>query len=169
MPREAISNKPVHHSNSHDLNEHRLVGYVEDLIFSSELEYNKQIFSNWKSAIEISGVIGQFEAVRGGAGIGVLHDFMAGNDNSLIPVLPDESTLSRSYWMVWHESLKNSRRVQARRGIPDTGRKGISKSVLSQEADHRIGLSVVGVAAENITFILPIQVSATARMTCLRR
>ena len=95
-----------------DLTEHRLVGYVEDLIFSSELEYNKQIFGNWRSAIEISGVIGQFEAVRGGAGIGVLHDFMAGKQRSLIPVLPDEPTLSRSYWMVWHESLKNSRRIQ---------------------------------------------------------
>ncbi|MGQ7847076.1 LysR family transcriptional regulator [Granulosicoccus sp. 3-233] len=95
-----------------DLNQHRLVGYVEDLIFSSELEYNKQIYSSWRSAIEISGVIGQFEAVRAGAGIGVLHDFMAARDPSLIPVLPDDSTLSRSYWMVWHESLKNSRRVQ---------------------------------------------------------
>lgn len=95
-----------------DLTEHRLVGYVEDLIFSSELEYNRQIFSSWRSTIEISGVIGQFEAVRAGAGIGVLHDFMAGADKSLIPVLPDDSTLSRSYWMVWHESLKNSRKVQ---------------------------------------------------------
>lgn len=95
-----------------DLSQHRLVGYVEDLIFSSELEYNKQIFSSWRSNIEISGVIGQFEVVRAGAGIGVLHDFMAREDPTLIPVLPDESTLSRSYWMVWHESLKNSRRVQ---------------------------------------------------------
>ena len=33
-------------------------------------------------------------------------------ERSLIPVLPDESTLSRSYWMIWHESLKNSRQVQ---------------------------------------------------------
>jgi len=37
---------------------------------------------------------------------------MAAKERSLIPVLPDDSTLSRSYWMVWHESLKNSRRVQ---------------------------------------------------------
>lgn len=95
-----------------ELNQHRLVGYVEDLIFSPELEYNKQIFSSWRSTIEISGVIGQFEAVRAGAGIGVLHDFMAIRDSSLVPVLTQDSTLSRSYWMVWHESLKNSRRVQ---------------------------------------------------------
>ena len=86
---------------------------AEDLIFSSEFEYNKQIFSSWKSAIENSGVIGQFEAVRGGAGIGVLHDFMGGKNQHPDSSPPmDESTLSRSYWMVWHESLKNSRRVQ---------------------------------------------------------
>ncbi len=96
-----------------ELTHHRLVGYVEDLIFSPELEYNKQILRQWHSHIEISGVIGQFEAVRAGAGIGVLHDFMARTDPSLIPVLPDDASLARSYWMVWHESLKNSRRVQA--------------------------------------------------------
>lgn len=96
-----------------NLTSHRLVGYVEDLIFSTELEYNKLILGSWQSSIEISGVIGQFEAVRAGAGIGVLHDFMAINEPSLVRVLPDDAMLSRTYWMVWHESLKNSRRVQA--------------------------------------------------------
>lgn len=95
-----------------DLSKHRLVGYVEDLIFSTELEYNKQILRDWRSTIEVSGVIGQFEAVRAGAGIGILHDFMACDERSLIQVLPEQANLSRSYWMVWHESLKNSRRVQ---------------------------------------------------------
>lgn len=99
--------------NLSDLAEHRLVGYVEDLIFSTELEYNKQIVSDWRSSIEISGVIGQFEAVRAGAGIGVLHNFMARKDPGLVQVMPDDATLSRTYWMVWHESLKNSRRVKA--------------------------------------------------------
>lgn len=96
-----------------DLYKHRLVGYVEDLIFSSELEYNKNILPDWRSDIEIAGVIGQFEAVRAGAGIGMLHDFMARDEATLQAVLPHQASLSRSYWMVWHESLKNSRRVKA--------------------------------------------------------
>jgi DNA-binding transcriptional LysR family regulator len=95
-----------------ELRGHRLVGYVEDLIFSPELEYNRKVLPDWRSSIEISGVIGQFEAVRAGAGIGILHDFMAGIEPSLVPLLSEESRLSRSYWMVWHESLKNSRRVK---------------------------------------------------------
>ena len=56
--------------------------------------------------------IGQFQAVRAGAGIGICHDFMAGNDPGLVRLFP-ELTVGRSYWLVWHENLRVARRVQA--------------------------------------------------------
>lgn len=95
-----------------DLKEHRLIGYVEDLIFTPQLDFNAQIAGDWRSSIEISSALGQLEAVRAGAGIGVLHRFMTVGDPDLVPVLP-EIQLSREYWTVWHESLRNSRRVRA--------------------------------------------------------
>lgn len=94
-----------------ELNEHKLVGYVDDLIFSPALNFNAEISRNWTSSLEISSAVGQFEAVRSGVGIGVLHDFMAFSDPDFIRLLP-EISLTRAYWSVWHESMKNTRRVR---------------------------------------------------------
>jgi len=93
-----------------ELNAHSLVGYVEDLIFSTELNYNTEVLGSWESSIEISSALGQFEAVKAGAGIGVLHDFMAMKNDGLVNLFPEVS-LSRNYWTVWHESMKNTRRI----------------------------------------------------------
>lgn len=93
------------------LKDHRLVGYVEDLIFTPALNFSVHFLRNWQSTIEVSSALGQFEVVRAGGGIGILHDFMVRDASKLVPVLPDERLL-RSYWTVWHEDLKNSRRIK---------------------------------------------------------
>ncbi|MDB2490667.1 LysR substrate-binding domain-containing protein [Paracoccus sp. (in: a-proteobacteria)] len=93
-----------------DLARHELVGYVEDLIYTPELNYASDILADWRSTIEVATAIGQVEAVRMGAGIGVLHDFMVAKLD-LEPLLP-EVRVERSYWTVWHENLKTDRRVQ---------------------------------------------------------
>ncbi|WP_299368949.1 LysR family transcriptional regulator [uncultured Tateyamaria sp.] len=95
-----------------ELRAHPLVGYVDDLIYSSDLTYTRDILRDWKSDIEIATAVGQFHAVRAGSGIGVLHDFMAHKDNDLVPLLP-EISIRREYWLVWHENLQGSPRLQA--------------------------------------------------------
>jgi DNA-binding transcriptional LysR family regulator len=97
---------------AHALRTHDLVGYVEDLIYTPELNYGSEILSDWSPTVEVATAIGQFEAVRAGAGIGVLHDFMAAGAGNLELILP-EIQINRSYWTVWHENLKSARRVQA--------------------------------------------------------
>lgn len=93
-----------------DLARHRLVGYVEDLLYTQSLDYTAEFLKDWRSAIAISSAMGQTEAVRAGAGIGILHAFMARGDDALVPVLPEQS-LTRSYWTVVHEDLRSLRRV----------------------------------------------------------
>jgi DNA-binding transcriptional LysR family regulator len=93
-----------------DLTAHQLVGYVDDLLFTTSLDYTAEFFKGWRSSLAISSAMGQTEAVRAGAGIGILHGFMASRDPGLIPVLPAH-TLTRSYWTVVHEDLRNIRRV----------------------------------------------------------
>lgn len=95
-----------------DISSHDLVGYVEDLIFASALNYTSEYLRNWHSKIEISSALGQFEAVKSGAGIGVLHDFMALSDPTMVRLFPNNS-VQRSYYTVWHESMKNTRRIAA--------------------------------------------------------
>ncbi|MFT7754766.1 UNVERIFIED_CONTAM: LysR substrate-binding domain-containing protein, partial [Salmonella enterica subsp. enterica serovar Enteritidis] len=58
-----------------DLAAHRLVGYVDDLVISPSLNYAPEITREWRPAFEISSAIGQVEAVKAGAGIGILHTF----------------------------------------------------------------------------------------------
>ncbi|UJW85447.1 LysR family transcriptional regulator [Devosia sp. SL43] len=93
-----------------DLNDHQLVGYVDDLLFTTSLDYTAEFLKGWRSSLAISSAMGQTEAVRAGAGIGILHAFMANRDAGLIPVLPAH-TLMRGYWTVVHEDLRNIRRV----------------------------------------------------------
>lgn len=93
-----------------DLTGHTKIGYVEDLIFSPELLYTAEFAPDWRSDIEVTTAIGQLELVRAGAGIGVLHDFMAHGVPELVRVLPHLSA-RRSYWMAWHENARAARRV----------------------------------------------------------
>lgn len=94
-----------------DLKSHALIGYVDDLIYSPDLNYAQEFARDWRSDIEVSTAIGQFETVRAGAGIGICHDFMAFGVTGLVRLFPDIS-VTRSYWIVWHENLRVARRVQ---------------------------------------------------------
>lgn len=93
------------------LRDHTLVGYVEDLIYTPELQYTGEFVRDWRSDIEVSTATGQLEVVRSGAGIGVLHDFIAVRYPELVPVLV-RTTIRRSYWTVWHENMRAARRVE---------------------------------------------------------
>lgn len=93
-----------------ELIHHQLIGYVEDLLFTTSLDYTAEFLKGWRSSLAISSAMGQTEAVRAGAGIGILHAFMAAGDPRLVPVLPAHR-LTRSYWTVVHEDLRNLRRV----------------------------------------------------------
>jgi DNA-binding transcriptional LysR family regulator len=94
-----------------DLKEHRLISYVEDLIFSPSLQFTREILRNWTAQFEISSATGQTEAVRSGAGVAVLHDYIAGLDSSLVRLLP-EHRIERSYYIVYHESARDLARVR---------------------------------------------------------
>lgn len=95
-----------------DLRRHDLVGYVEDLIPSADFAYATEISRDWSARIEVSTAIGQLAAVRAGAGIGVLHDFMAAGEPDLVPLLSGH-VVTRAYWMVWHENMRVAGRVLA--------------------------------------------------------
>ncbi|MCE7027472.1 LysR family transcriptional regulator [Jiella avicenniae] len=93
-----------------DLLQHRLVGSVEDLLYSPQLAYHADLLDRWPSRFEVSSAIGQTEAVAAGAGIGILHDFLASRRPDLTRILLD-ATIRRSYWLVYHESARDVRRI----------------------------------------------------------
>ena len=99
-----------------DLGRHRLIGYVEDLLAAPGLDYVAEFFGPHRPTLAISTALGQMEAVRAGAGIGVLHDYIAGRDPALIRVLPG-LTVRRAYWLAYHESQRGLTRLQAVAGF----------------------------------------------------
>lgn len=94
-----------------DLSAHRLVGYVPDLVISPSLDYAAEFSPSWDAAFAVSSALGQVEAVRSGAGIGILHAFIARAVPDLIPV-PAVEPIRRAYWLVYHESVRPMRRIQ---------------------------------------------------------
>jgi DNA-binding transcriptional LysR family regulator len=69
------------------------------------------VMRSWDASFEISAATGQTEAVRSGAGIGILHDYIARQYPELVRILP-EVTIRRAYWTTYHESARDLVRVR---------------------------------------------------------
>lgn len=95
-----------------ELKAHRLIGYVPDLVFSPSLDYAQEFHPGWDAVFSISSALGQVEAVRSGAGIGILHAFIARSLPELMPV-EAVAPIRRAYWLVYHESVRPISRIQA--------------------------------------------------------
>lgn len=96
-----------------DLLSHKFVGYIGDLVSFEELNYRDQIDKDLVSSLESSSIFTQLRATVGGAGICVLPSFIVHRESALVPVLAEEVCLTRSFWMIVHEDLKNVAKVRA--------------------------------------------------------
>ncbi|MGO6698097.1 LysR family transcriptional regulator [Rhizobium ruizarguesonis] len=94
------------------LKAHPRIGYVEDLIFTASLNFSGEVMRSWDASFEISTAIGQTEAVRSGAGIGILHDYIARQHPELQRIL-SEVSIRRAYWTTYHETARNLMRVRS--------------------------------------------------------
>lgn len=95
-----------------DLEGRLFVTQVEDFAYSRALDYAAEIGKLMKRHYECGSVMAQMEAVRAGAGIGVLHDYAAQQFPELKRILP-ETHFTRSYWLISHPDTHNTRRVAA--------------------------------------------------------
>lgn len=95
-----------------ELLSHRLVGYVEDLLASPSLAYATEFTRDFHPRFAVSSALGQVEAVCSGAGIGILHSFIARTRPELVQVMP-QIDIRRAYYTVYHESMRSLRRIQA--------------------------------------------------------
>lgn len=84
-----------------DLKGHRLVGYIADMIFDKELDYLAELGLT-APPLASNSVSVQLNFLRAGAGVGVVHDFALPSAPDLCRVLPDEISLTRSFWLIRH-------------------------------------------------------------------
>ncbi|MEO8530497.1 MAG: LysR family transcriptional regulator [Deltaproteobacteria bacterium] len=86
-----------------DLSQHRVIGYIPDMIFDKELDY---LAESGASAVHLASnsVAVQLNWLRAGSGIGIVHDFALPFAPELVKVLPEHVHLTRTFWLIRHES-----------------------------------------------------------------
>lgn len=91
-----------------DLKGHRMIGYIPDLIFDKELDYLAETGVDLVT-LASNSVSVQFNWLRAGAGVAIVHDFALPAAPDLVRVLPDQLSLSRSFYLIRHA---DDRRVE---------------------------------------------------------
>lgn len=94
-----------------DLRDLPFVGYIDDLLYTGELDFNRLIHPALRTVYKAATVKAQLDAVRAGAGLGVLPCFMAA-PAGLVPVLPEAVQFRRSYWLLYPEDFRDLTRIR---------------------------------------------------------
>ena len=95
-----------------DLQQHRMIGYVPDILYSPELRYLDEIPGAPEPRLRSSSINAQYRMAGAGAGIAVLPCFIGDADRKLARLLPD-FRITRSFWLVTHEETRHFPHVAA--------------------------------------------------------
>ncbi|WP_299842368.1 LysR family transcriptional regulator [uncultured Roseovarius sp.] len=93
-----------------DLKGHRIVGYIQDMIFDKELDYLSETEVE-RVNLASNSVSVQINWVRQGSGIGIVHDFAIPWTRGLQKILPDQVSLTRSFYLVRHADDRRLERL----------------------------------------------------------
>ncbi len=95
-----------------DLASHRIIGYIEDMIFTPGLDYHREILPGARAFYQSSSIHAQLAATRKGLGLCVMPNFMARHYPDLVPVIPKEIHLERYYWCIAHQDVAHTPRIR---------------------------------------------------------
>jgi DNA-binding transcriptional LysR family regulator len=93
-----------------DLHNHRMVGYIPDMIFDRELDYLADIGVK-DVPLASNSVSVQLNMIRQGGGVGVVHDFALDAAPTVRRVLTQEVSLCRAFYLIRHEDDRRNARL----------------------------------------------------------
>ncbi len=93
-----------------DLSNHRLVGYIPDMIFDRELDYLAELGIT-RVPLASNSVSVQVNMIRQGGGIGVVHDFSLAFAPDVQRILSDVFYLKRAFYLIRHEDDRHNGRL----------------------------------------------------------
>ena len=129
--REYLARRPLV-ARREDLRHHAFVNYVDDLLFTKELQFLDQLYQPERFALRSTSITAQYEAVRAGAGLAVLPSFLADRDPILARVLPQEARFTRTFWMSMPSEAKHLARTQSVWGfLKEVGQKEAQRLMLA--------------------------------------
>ncbi|WP_270730710.1 LysR family transcriptional regulator [Shimia sp. Alg240-R146] len=113
-----------------DLRHHMVIGYIPDMIFDKELDYlNETGVERVRLASNSASV--QFNWVRRGAGVGIVHDFALPSTKGMVKILQDQVSLTRSFYLIRHA---DDRRLERMNRFSEALCEGVRKEVARLEA-----------------------------------
>jgi DNA-binding transcriptional LysR family regulator len=95
-----------------DIKAHSFVGYIEELLFTPELNYLNVIGADVEARIRSTNLLAQVHATLAGSGLCILPAFIASAYPTLIPVLPKQLSIMRSFHMHIHEDHRKAAHVR---------------------------------------------------------
>ena len=113
-----------------DLKDHRMIGYIPDLIFDKEIDYLAATGVETVS-LASNSVSVQFNWLRAGAGIAIVHDFALPSAPDLVRILPEALSLTRSFYLIRHA---DDRRVARLNRFAELLAQGMRREVARLEA-----------------------------------
>lgn len=116
-----------------DLKDHRIVGYIQDMIFDRELDYLADLGAG-RVALASNSVSVQVNMLRQGAGVGVVHDFSLPFAPELRRVLVREVSLTRAFYLIRHADDARNQRLSR---FADILSQGLREEVARLEAQVR--------------------------------
>ena len=114
-----------------DLQGHRMIGYIPDMIFDKELDYLTGIGVE-KVPLASNSVSVQFNWIRQGSGVGIVHDFAIPFAKGLVKLLPDQISLTRSFYLIRHA---DDRRMDRLNRFALALAEGLKREVAQLEAE----------------------------------
>ncbi len=113
-----------------DLAGHRIIGYIPDMIFDKELDYLSELGVE-RVRLASNSVSVQFNWVRSGAGLAIVHDFALPAGEGIRRVLTQEVSLTRSFYLVRHD---DDRRLERMNRFAAALADGVRQEVATLEA-----------------------------------
>jgi len=96
---------------TNDLKNHRMIGYISDLIFADELDYLHEVGEMVKPTLASNSFSVQLNLARSGAGVCIVHDFAIPTFPELQRILMDSVSLTRSFYLVRHADDRKVERL----------------------------------------------------------
>ncbi|MEP2531017.1 LysR family transcriptional regulator [Shimia sp.] len=93
-----------------DLKHHMVVGYIPDMIFDKELDYLQETGVQRVRLASNSASV-QFNWIRRGFGVGIVHDFAIPSGKAILKVLPEQISLTRSFYLIRHSDDRRLERM----------------------------------------------------------
>ncbi len=109
---------------------HRMIGYIQDMIFDRELDYLSEAGVE-KVALASNSVSVQINWVARGGGVGIVHDFSIPFVTGVKKILTDQVSLTRSFYLVRHA---DDRRLERMNRFSEALCEGLRREVARLEA-----------------------------------